>query len=459
MLALAVERDAERFEQLFDGAGVEIEPTQAFDDAEIELEGGVSFGRLAGDIDLARLTPTQVEHVHRGKIEPRHHEIRIDAALEPEARVRLDVEPASGAGGALRIEIGGLDEDIGGGLGDPGIVAAHHPAKPEHFRVVGDDAHVLVDRVGLAVEREEALAFPPEPRRDDAFNLVGVIDMQRAGAVERDVVGDVDQRIDGAQADRLEPMLQPFRARTVLDIAHEAPDEDGAGRGGPCVELKLDWNRVGEDALDWLGLVLSQPAEACGGKIAGDAAHAEAIGPVRRDGDFDHCIVEAERGGRRAADLGVGRKLDDTGVLVGQLELALRQQHAVGLDAPNLRLGERQVDAGNVAADRREHAFQPGARVRRSAHDLQTLGAGIDLAHLELIGVRVLRRAQHLRHRERRERGRGVEHLLDLEPDAGERLGDLVHLCHGVEMLLEPAKREFHDSPPARVGMARGGKP
>ena len=52
--------------------------------------------------------------------------------------------------------------------------------------------------------------------------------------------------------------------------------------------------------------------------------------------------------------------------------------------------------------------------------------------------------AQHLRHRERRERGRWVEYLLDLEPDAGESLGDLLHLCRRVEMLLEPAKREFH---------------
>ena len=44
----------------------------------------------------------------------------------------------------------------------------------------------------------------------------------------------------------------------------------------------------------------------------------------------------------------------------------------------------------------------------------------------------------HLRHAERRERGRGIEHLLDLEPDAGERLGDLVDARLRVEMLLQP---------------------
>ena len=81
-----------------------------------------------------------------------------------------------------------------------GVLAAHHPAKPEHGAVVGDDAHVGVDRVGLAVERGERLALAPQPRADRALELVGVIDMQRPAAVVGDVVGDIDQRVDGAQA-------------------------------------------------------------------------------------------------------------------------------------------------------------------------------------------------------------------------------------------------------------------
>ena len=92
-------------------------------------------------------------------------------------------------------------------IGDAGLRAAHHPAKPEHGPVVGDDAHVSVNRVGLAVKREEPLATSARARANRALKLVGVVDMQRASAVVGDVVGDIDQSVDGAKADRLQPAL------------------------------------------------------------------------------------------------------------------------------------------------------------------------------------------------------------------------------------------------------------
>ena len=105
--------------------------------------------------------------------------------------------------------------------------------------------------------------------------------------------------------------------------------------------------------------VLLQLAETGGGEIARDAAHAEAVGPVRRDGDLDHRIVKAERGGGGAADLGLRIELDDAAMLVGQLKLALGQQHAVRLDAPDLGLGQREVDAGHVAPTGANTPFMP----------------------------------------------------------------------------------------------------
>ena len=51
-----------------------------------------------------------------------------------------------------------------------------------------------------------------------------------------------------------------------------------------------------------------------------------------------------------------------------------------------LRL-ERDAGAGDVAADRREHADHAGPGVGRAAHDLDHALAGVDLAHLQLVGV------------------------------------------------------------------------
>ena len=145
-----------------------------------------------------------------------------------------------------------------------------------------------------------------------------------------------------------------------------------------------------------------------------------------------------------AADFRFGGKLDDAGMLVGEFELLLGHHHAVRLDAADLGLGQREVEAGHVSADGREHALHAGARIRRAAHDLQALLAGVDLEHLQLVGVRMLLGLHHFGHAEGLERGRGIEHLLDLEPDAGERLGDLVHGGLRVEMLLQPCEGEFH---------------
>ena len=142
---------------------------------------------------------------------PGTDECRIDAALEAEARIGLDAQRAAGARRALRIEIGRLDEHVGGLVGAAGVLAAHDAAKAEHARIVGDDAHLLVDLVGLAVEREEVLARLAEPRADRARELVGVIDVQRPAAVVGDVVGDIDQRVDRAQADRLQPRAAASR--------------------------------------------------------------------------------------------------------------------------------------------------------------------------------------------------------------------------------------------------------
>ena len=326
--------DAERGEEALDVARLQIEAAQPADEPRIEGERRVRLRRLAGDRHLARGAAAQVEHHACRELEPRHDEVGIDAALEAVAGIGLDVEPPPRPCRALRIEIRGLDEDVAGPLGGAGVLAAKHAAKPEHPAVVGDDAHIGIDRIALAVEAFERLAPLAEPGSDRALDLVGVVDVKRAAAVVRDVVGDIDQRVDRPEPDRLQATLQPLGARSVPDAANDAAGEDRAGVGAPLVEIELDRNRIGEaprHRLDRIGL---QPAETGRGEVTGDAADAEAVGPVRRDGDIEHDVVETERLRRWAPDLGALGKLDDAGMLVGQLQLALRQHHAARIPRP-----------------------------------------------------------------------------------------------------------------------------
>ena len=161
-----------------------------------------------------------------------------------------------------------------------------------------------------------------------------------------------------------------------------------------------------KSALDARDLALGlQLAHAGGGEIAGDAAHARAIGPVRRQLDVDDGIGEAQNIGVALADLAaeLRRQLDDAFVVVGKLELALRHQHAVGHDAAHRPRLERDLGAGNIAAGRREHADHAGLGIGRSAHHLDEPGAGVDLAHTQAVGVGM---------------GLGLEHAGDGEAPA-----------------------------------------
>ena len=150
-----------------------------------------------------------------------------------------------------------------------------------------------VELVGAPVERQHLLAFLGAADSEVALHLRGVEDVERTAAVEGDVVGDVDQRIDRAEADGQQPPLHPVRRRAVLDAAHEAQREGRAELLVVALRSRAS-RRPGTGPCPHrrhaIGL---QRAEARGREIAGDAMDRGAVGPVRREVDLDHRIVEA----------------------------------------------------------------------------------------------------------------------------------------------------------------------
>ena len=267
--------------------------------------------------------------------------------------------------------------------------------------------------------------------------------MQRPGAVVGHEVGDVDQRIDRAQADRGQPLLQPFRRRAVLDAAHQPQRKTRA----QCGVLDRDLHRAGEFALDLLDTGILELAHVGGGKIARDAVHAGAVLPVRRQVDLDHGIAEAGPLRVAGADRRVGRQFHDAVVIFRNLQFGRRAQHAAAFDAADGADAERDVLAGNEGAGRREHADQPRPRIRRAADHLHRRGAiaGIDHADPQAVGIGMLLGRNHARDREWRQRLGLVLDMLDLEPDHGELVGELFQRLVGVEMFLQPGEGEFHD--------------
>ncbi len=456
-LALTRNEEAEMAEHAAHLGEADLEAGEPRQLVEREVDDALGHHDLAGDGDGRRLAAAEIEHHASSKLEAGQHEGRIDAALETIARIRIDPELAAGLGDVERAPQRGFDQHVGGRLRDARCLAAHDAGEGFHALLVGDHADRVVERVEPAVERDQALAVARAPHREIAVHLGGVEHVQRPRPVEGHEVGDVDERVDRAQPDRGQPPLQPFRGGAVLDAAHEPQPECGTQRRRRSeVERHLD--RARELAVDRLDRGVLELAHVGGGEIAGDAAHARAIGAIGRQVDLDHGIVEPGPLRVVFSDRRVGGQVDDALVIVGEAELELGDQHAAALDTADLADAERHVLARDVGAGRHEHARHARARIGCAADDLHRLaGAGVDHAHPQPIRIGMLLGGDHTRDGERRQYLAAIGDALDLEPDHGELVDDLVERLVGLEMLLEPGQREFHGRvPSARV--AAGGK-
>ena len=285
--------------------------------------------------------------------------------------------------------------------------------------------------------------------------------MERTREIECDVVGDVDQRRDRPEPDCGQPVLQPFRARPVADVAERPSHDEGAGISVAGREVAPPGERAFEAALDRRRVERLEAPHPCGGEVAGDAADPRAIGAVRGEADPDCRIADAERFGGGIARGKIAVEVDDSLMLVGQAELALRTQHAAALDTPDLRLLELHAGTWNDASRACEHALHAGTRVGRAAHHVEALAAAdIDGADAEPVGVGVGPRLDHFANHEIRQRRGRIVDGVDLEPDHRQPPGDRLERGVGFEVLAKPGEGELHCAiPAATFGISSAEKP
>src|SRR3954454_12792189 len=136
---------------------------------------------------------------------------------------------------------------------------------------------------------------------------------------------------------------------------------------------------------------------------------------------------------------------NDPGVVSDDGELVLGEDHALGLDAAELRLAELRA-ARHDGARPRDGDRLAGGDVRRAADDLRGVAvADIDFADAQAVRVRVAAVLEHLAHDEVLERFDAVVvHGLDLRPGHRQALLDLAGAEAGVAVLAEPFERGAH---------------
>ena len=293
-----------------------------------------------------------------------------------------------------------------------------------------------------------------------ALDLVGIEDVERTAGVEGRPVGDVDERGDGPRTDGAQPLLQPGRARPVAHAAKRAEREDGARIAGVVGEGEAHLAGRLEGVGHGRGVQRLQRPEPRSGKLAGEPANGEAVTAVGGDGNVDDGAFEPESDGCGRADLRRVAQVDDAVVVLADLQLARRAQHALAQDAPDLRALEHRAGHRDHRTLGREDALHAEPHVGCAADHLEGPVLGLDHAQPETVGVGVLAHAGDVADGEGVQIGAAGLDAFELEADGRQRPADRRGVGVGLEVLLEPGQRELHRTRPAKVvGRSRGTKP
>ena len=278
--------------------------------------------------------------------------------------------------------------------------------------------------------------------------------MQRPVAVVGEEIRHIDKEVDRTQPNRAQLILQPLRTRAVLDPANDAPTEKRTTV--QRVFINGDRHLRREGSRHDINVVSLERAQATRREIARDPLNPQRVWTVRRDRDLDDRVDFGRVIVRQPIDKALThltrRKLNDPVMLVRQFQFAFRGHHPVAFDTANIADAQCDIDARHVIARLGQNDGDPFPRIRRTAHDLLFTFVCRHTTHAQTVCIRVLLRMRDFRKRKRFQLVRRVFNAFDLKPEVGERIGDLIDACRGIEMCFEPGEREFHVSSSCRAG-------
>lgn len=230
-------------------------------------------------------------------------------------------------------EVGALQEEVSGRLGDSSVFAAHDARDGDGLLAVGDDEVVGSESVSGFVESEEFLSLGGGSDNDASVEFGEVEGMQGLADLHEDEVGDVDDVVDGAEADAFEPLLKPGRAGTDLDAAHDAGGVKWAGGG------VVDADAITGGGRRWGG---------CGAGVAGTLQRS-----VNEGREFARKTEVAEEVGPIGGDLEIEDNIagDDLLERGAGLEGGIENPEAVGIFADADFFGTAHHAAGGDATE------------------------------------------------------------------------------------------------------------
>jgi len=289
---------------------------------------------------LADRTAGMLGHQVGGPRCGRQDRLRMNALAEAHAGLAGQVELFHGAANADEVEAGRLQQDVPRLVADLGVRAAHDAGEGNGAAHIGNDQIVPGQLPLLPVQSHEDFAGTGRPYRDDRCPALRTLNqqieiegMQRLAPLQHDVVGEIDNIVDGPHAGIGEPPLHPAGGRTDFDPLDQRGGVPGRQLGilNQHADLASDHFALLETACVRQLERLSRDRR----HLAGHADHGQAASQVRchlqLQNDIPHEV------GQRHADRCIVLQDDDALVLVGNAQFLEGADHGIGRDAANLR--------------------------------------------------------------------------------------------------------------------------
>ena len=193
--------------------------------------------------------------------------------------------------------------------------------------------------------------------------------MQRPVEVEGQEIGDVDQRRDRPEPDRLEPVAAaiPGSARSSAPRMWR-PRNSGQAFRSSMRDARSAMRSCPGPGVVSSGFSVPTPAAARSRAMPRTPRQSARFGVtlMSMTGSSSPAQLDIARADRR-----VRRQLDDAVVIVAERQLVAPSISMPFEATPRIALSFSSAPVrGMVDAGRREHALHPGARVGRAAHDL-----------------------------------------------------------------------------------------
>ena len=198
---------------------------------QLDGEAGEVVGFHINDV-ATDFAACQLLDEHSAELEVIDDLVGVDAALEAERSVGVQAEAACRLANPCGMEVGRLQEHVGSGLGHTRVQTAEHTTDAHRLLAVANHQVAVGQRAFHTVEGGELGARLYGPDHDAvALDLAQVKAVHGLSCAQQDVVGDVDDVVDGTLSHSEEQVLEPLGALLHLDATHGQAGIAGAGLG------------------------------------------------------------------------------------------------------------------------------------------------------------------------------------------------------------------------------------